>query len=262
MKQKNKFIYGLISFLLLTQINATYLYGMGEDGEKAGEKESGKVSSQHQVIPYVGDSTMTHELLPPPGSTVVPPNDFFSIDNTSSGNPEDGSIIRYSLQFPSTHAVHGETLSLYHTVEQSLGIIDPSKMKRSTSNSSGNNKSFDGCPYSPHAHHQMTVNDEAMIILVNTLHTRFESFSRITILDLCCGHGGPTHTLLEKLRGVNITAYITGWDIAPDQIREANTKYKPLAPDHLTFDIVDIEKMHEKTDVSPFDVVISLFGLH
>ena len=242
MKRNNKFIYGLISLLLLTQITVTHLYCM--ENQSAEESKDGSPLLSERT----GASSERESIN----------GDVFPGDHGYSTLEE-----RLSLKFPidSRPFFTDAATALTDSEEKPLSIKAPAEIKRTTSDSNSN-KSFDGCPYSPHAHHQTTVNDQAMITLVNTLHTHFGSHSIITILDLCCGHGAPSHKLFDELRKVNVTAYITGWDIAPLQIDEANAKYKPLAPDHLTFDVQDVEKMHERTDIAPFDVVISLFGLH
>ena len=270
MKQNNKFIYGLISLLLLTQITTTHLYCMDEKAISDGAADE-QITTTH--LPHIDDSSAkeSKDWSPPLSNRTGASSeetsthgDFFPGD---SGYPIDRE--EYRLEFPldrtsdaRDHHTQLLPLSLFSAPEEKpLSIKAPAGIQRATSGSNSN-KSFDGCPYSPHAHHQTTVNDQAMITLVDTLLTHFGSYSTITILDLCCGHGGPSYKLFDELRKVNITAYITGWDIAQLQIDEANEKYKPLAPDHLTFDVQDVEKINERTDVQQFDVVISLFGLH
>lgn len=79
----------------------------------------------------------------------------------------------------------------------------------------------------------------------------------IRILDLCCGDGGSTYLLLDRLDhyGIQVDALV-GYDNSPAQIEVANAKYRDPC---LHFEEKDITQM---TDNQDFDVVLSLFGLH
>lgn len=80
----------------------------------------------------------------------------------------------------------------------------------------------------------------------------------LTILDLCCGDGGITKIILEKLTksGIKVEK-IAGYDISEAQIAVANKKYGKIPG--LDFKVQDVTTM---SDCAEYDVVISLFGLH
>jgi ubiquinone/menaquinone biosynthesis C-methylase UbiE len=79
----------------------------------------------------------------------------------------------------------------------------------------------------------------------------------IRILDLCCGNGDPTRLLLEQLDSKAILVdVLVGHDISSAQIHVANS----VPNDHrLHFEVKDINVLEE---VTQFDVIVSLFGLH
>ena|GEM_PF-3477629 len=80
----------------------------------------------------------------------------------------------------------------------------------------------------------------------------------IRILDICCGDGGITAALLEKLESAGIqVSEIVGYDIADAQIKVANKNHGDR--EELTFKVQDVQTM---TDSEEYDAVISLFGLH
>ncbi len=80
----------------------------------------------------------------------------------------------------------------------------------------------------------------------------------ISILDLCCGDGGITSALFDKLIGAGVQiGKIIGYDISGPQITLA--KQYEREDGRLQFRVQDIKSM---TDRAEYDFVISLFGLH
>ena len=83
--------------------------------------------------------------------------------------------------------------------------------------------------YKEKAHLQTTFNTDLIIGLSNSIQRWFPDTKNkpIKIVDLCCGHGKPTHDLLTALNkaGVNILQ-IVGYDVSPAQIEQAKSNYK------------------------------------
>ncbi|MDR2831353.1 MAG: class I SAM-dependent methyltransferase [Rickettsiales bacterium] len=110
--------------------------------------------------------------------------------------------------------------------------------------------------YRQNAHCQMHFNEESIARITSLVSENFPE-QVINILDLCCGDGKTTNNLLKKLelKGVKV-GKIVGYDISPEQIQVANSKY---GDKRLQFKVQDVEKMEEKDS---YHVIISLFGLH
>ena len=114
--------------------------------------------------------------------------------------------------------------------------------------------------YEKKAHLQTTFNNDIIHQLSNSIKKWFPDTKDkpIKIVDLCCGHGKPTYELLTLLNknGVNVEQ-ITGYDISPSQIEQAQINY--ANDSRLKFVVQNIGEIKDKSE---YDIAISLFGLH
>lgn len=123
---------------------------------------------------------------------------------------------------------------------------------------------FVGDDYKNKSHHQQSFNNKN----INHLIDRIEEWSsddpnaQIMILDLCCGHGKPTHQLLTGLEseGINVTKII-GTDISKSQIDTANRDFSHPKLEFIIDDAENINLQHSSLE-HKFDVAVSLFGFH
>lgn len=117
-----------------------------------------------------------------------------------------------------------------------------------------------GAEYAQKAHLQKGFNPHLIDDLVDyILRVKPEArIKPIRMLDLCCGDGGSTYSLLKKCdeRGIQVDS-LMGYDISLPQI-EVALEYARIEP-RLQFAVRDINELAGEQDV---DVVVSLFGLH
>lgn len=104
---------------------------------------------------------------------------------------------------------------------------------------------------------EQSFNDKTIANIASIISEYFSSKHALNILDLCCGSGEPTFKLLKALESKEVQVNeIVGYDISPEQVEIANSRY---GDKKLKFKVQDIEKMK---DEDSYHVVISLFGLH
>lgn len=114
--------------------------------------------------------------------------------------------------------------------------------------------------YVANAHLQKGFNEQIVDNFVDyILQTIPDAKEReIKILDLCCGDGGVTTALLQRLKAAGIKVKkMVGYDISTDLIEMAKG-YEDSNPG-LEFKVQDLSEMD---DHGEYDVVLSLFGLH
>lgn len=119
-----------------------------------------------------------------------------------------------------------------------------------------------GADYASKAHLQESFNEKTIKEFAKRICQLYNEGkygkSPITIVDLACGHGKPTHDLLQRLEELAVPINeIIGYDISDSQINKAKTDYSGQSK--LVFEVQDIEKIN---DVKKFDVAVSFFGLH
>lgn len=123
---------------------------------------------------------------------------------------------------------------------------------------------FIGDDYKNKSHHQQSFNNKNINHLIERIEewTSQTSNSQIMILDLCCGHGRPTHQLLTGLEAEGVSvAKIIGTDISQSQIDTANRDFPHPKLEFIIDDAEHINLQHPSLE-NKFDVVVSLFGFH